>query len=300
MRLRSSGASLLVPVAMLLANPASAAPTAASNPMRWEGHEAQLNNAVAWQQKDKDGRWVTFVLLTDKPIPAAMLADTNALDPEVLSQDAQLAKKAGAQGLLFSVSTGGILTPEGPTTQQKFHAWFHDGGKIGESNVSGAGGIDIESLTAERIKGRTVAGIPADKDHYWSVAFDVPILHGDAAKMAAAGQALGKDGGQPGKDLAAYLDAVRKKDFAGINAYAAPEMAKYLKEANPRDKALAMIQSMAGDGQQIVNGLRTGDKAKLYWVKKSKDPKQRNQRCTDEMVLLEGKWRSTQSACAAE
>jgi hypothetical protein len=272
----------------------------ASNLMRWEKHDAMLNNAVAWQQEDVDKHWVTFVLLTDRPVPAGLLADTSVLDPARLSREDQVAEKAGAQALVFQVMTGGIPVPAGKTTQRGFDVWYHDGDRLGKSMLSGAGGIDVETLTADRIKGRAIHGWATDKDDMWSVGFDIPIAHGNAARMAAEGEALGKDGGQPGKDLIAALDAMRKKDYAALKIYASPEMAATLNDAAKRDDTLEFIQRLAGDSQQIVNGLRNGDKASVYWVKKWKDTKVRNSRCTDSMVLLEGKWRSSLSSCATE
>ena len=65
---------------------------AASNLMRWEKHDAVLNNAVAWQQEDVDKRWVTFVLLTDRPVPLGLLAETNVLDPARLNREDQVAE----------------------------------------------------------------------------------------------------------------------------------------------------------------------------------------------------------------
>ncbi len=273
---------------------------AASNLMRWEKHDAVLNNAVAWQQEDVDKRWVTFVLLTDRPVPPGLLAETNVLDPARLNREDQVAEKTGAQALVFQVMTGGIPVPAGKTTQRGFDVWYHDGDKLGNSMLSGSGGIDIESLTADRIKGRAIHGLATDKDDMWSVSFDIPIMRGNAARMAAEGEALGKDGGQPGKDLIAALDAMRKKDYATLKNYASPELATPLNDGAKREDTLEFLQRLAGDSQQIVNGLRNGDKASVYWVKKWKDTKVRNSRCTDSIVLVDGKWRSTLSNCAAE
>lgn len=267
--------------------------------MRWQGPAVVLSHATAWQQEDRDGRWVTFVLLTDRPVPPALLADTNALDPDGLSQDQQIAQRIGAQGLLFSVMTGGIPVPDGKTTQQRYRIWFRDGKDLRPTGVSGAGGMDIESLTAQRIKGRTVRGRGADSE-MWSVAFDVPIAGGNAARMAAQGEALGSDGGVPGKHMVAALDAMRKKDYAALKDYASPELAKYLQDTSQRDKSMALLKSNAGDSQQVLNGLRSGDKATVYWVKKHDNAKVRNMRCTDTMILMDGRWRSMESNCAVE
>lgn len=275
---------------------------AASNSMRWEGHEAALNNAVAWQQ-EKDGHWITFVLLTDRPVPAGMLVNTSGLDPDRLSRHDQIAQKIGAQALLFAVTTGGLPMADDAVTQQisyKYYVWYHDGKETRQSALSGAGGIDIESLTADRIKGRAVHGLAADKDDMWLVTFDVPIIHGNAARMAAEGEALGKGGGQPGADLVAALNAMRKMDYASLKNYASPELAALLNDTAKRASTLEFSQRIAGDSQEILNGLRKGDKASLYWIKKFKDPKVRNSRCTDNMVLLDGKWRSTLQSCGTE
>lgn len=63
---------------------------------------------------------------------------------------------------------------------------------------------------------------------------------------------------------------------------------------------MTMRQVIAGSGQRIVNGVRVGDRASVYWVKTPTDPKARPLRCTDNMFLMDGKWRSTQSSCGAE
>lgn len=286
---------LLLPAFVSVASDASAA----TNELRWADHAAVLRHAFAWQQEDKDGRWVTFVLLTDRPVPPAMLADTNSLDPDELSQDKQIAQKIGAQALLFSVMTGGVPVPEGKTTQPGFHVWYQDGKDVRSTKASGKGGMDIEMLTPSRIKGRTVGGRVGDQDA-WSISFDVPIAGGNAARMAAQGEALGPEGGLPGKNMVSALEAMRKKDYAALKDYASPDLAKYLQDAGQRDKGMAALQSNAGDGQQVVNGLRIRDRASVYWIKKDKNPKIRNMRCTDTMAFLSGTWRSLKSDCAAE
>lgn len=292
--------TVLIAMPMLLCAAGTRDALADANQMRWEGHEAVLDHAVAWQQSDSEGRWVTFVLLSDRSVPLSTLANTNALDPDVLSQDDQIAKQIMAQAVLFSVMTGGIPAPEGKTTQQGFYCWYHEGTRIGGGGkMSGTGGIDIESLTADRIKGRALLGTAKDQS-FFSVGFDTLIVHGDAARMAAEGEALGKDGGQPGKDLIAALEAMRKRDYAALQKYASPGMREFLNDAQKREKSLAFLQSSAGDSQQIVNGLRKGDKASVYWMKKWRDPKVRNLRCTDSMILSTGTWQSSQSNCQAE
>jgi hypothetical protein len=272
---------------------------AVPNELRWDGHAAVLQHAVAWQQEDRDGRWVTFVLLTDRPVPPAMLTDTKALDPNQVSQDKEIPRTIGAQALLFPVMTGGIPVPDGKTTQQAYYIWYRDGKLVSSSRISGRGGMDIEILTPSRIKGRTVEG-RAGEDSAWSVSFDVPITGGNAARMAAQGEALGQDGGPPGKHLVAALEAMRKKDYAALKDYASPDLAEYLKDAGKRDKSMALLQSNAGDSQQIVNGLRTGDQASVYWVKKYNNSKIRTTRCTDTMKLAAGTWRSVESNCWTE
>jgi hypothetical protein len=286
---------LLSAVVFTACNAAAASKSArASNPMRWEGHEAELNHGVAWQQMAGDGRWVTFVFLTDRPVPANLLANPNLLNPHESHGEDPMAK-IGAQALQFQVTTGGIPGPGGLEQD----VWYHEADTLRTSALSGAGGIDIDSLTSDRIKGRAVHGMPADKD-MWSVSFDIPVIHGNAARMAAEGVALGKDGGQPGKDLIAALDAMRKQDLAVLRNHASPELAAILNDADKRESTLEFMQRLAGDSQQIVNGLQNGNKASVYWLKKWKDPKVRNGRCIDTMVLLDGKWRSSLSNCATE
>jgi hypothetical protein len=77
-------------------------------------------------------------------------------------------------------------------------------------------------------------------------------------------------------------------------------MAEFLNDAGQREKRMVLLQANAGDSQQIVNGLRKRDEARVYWIKKWKNPKLRNLRCTDTMSLRNGTWRSMESNCAAE
>ena len=95
--LRAASLATLLPLVASVAGAAYATP----NELRWNGHAAVLEYAVAWQLEDRDGRWVTFVLLTDRLVPPGMLADTRALDPDQLSQDTQIARRIGASGLLL-------------------------------------------------------------------------------------------------------------------------------------------------------------------------------------------------------
>lgn len=257
----------------------------AANHMRWEGHEAVLDHAFAWQQ-EKDGHWVTFVLLTDRPISSELLAKVDDLG--------EVAKRAGAQALLFPVMSGGL-----PPPRSRIDIWFHDGDKLGSSALSGGGGFDIETLSADHIKGRAVSGW-AKEANAWQVNFDAPIVHGDAARMAAEGEILGKDGGQPGKDMFVALEAERKKDTAALKKYLTPEVAKNLDDPGARDGMLDMMQRMVPDHPKIVSGLRNGDRARVYWVKNWDDSASRNMRCTDGMVLIDGTWRTSESSCAAE
>jgi hypothetical protein len=77
-------------------------------------------------------------------------------------------------------------------------------------------------------------------------------------------------------------------------------MAEYLNDPGQREKRMGLLQSNAGDGQHIVNGLRTRDQASVYWIKTWRNPQLRNMRCTDTMHFLDGAWRSVESSCAAE
>src|ERR1700693_5022498 len=145
MRLRKAscpiGRTALITMFLLLFAGASGnipAASETSNPMRWEGHDAVLNNGVAWQQTTGEGRWVTFVVLTDRPVPPDLLANPNVLNPHE-SHGEDPMTKVGAQALLFQVMTGGIPEPSGLDQD----VWFHDGEKLRTSALSGAGGIDI-------------------------------------------------------------------------------------------------------------------------------------------------------------
>lgn len=279
----SLNCALLAALALSACAAADNVPIAA-NHMRWEGHEAVLDHALAWQQ-EKDGHWVTFVLLTDRPISADLVARTD--DP------GELAEKAGAQALMFPVMSGGL-----PLSNAGIDVWFHDGDELRTSALNGAGGIYIESLTADHIKGRTISGWAKEADAF-QVNFDAPIMHGDAARMAAEGEVLGKEG-QPGKDMLAALAAERTKDTATLKKYLTPEMAANLDDASKRDGMLDMMQRMVPDHPRIVSGLRNGDKASVYWVKNWNATDARNMCCTESMVLIEGTWRTSLSSCGAE
>lgn len=135
--------------------------------MRWSDHDAILSNAVAWQE-ERDGRWVTVVLLTDRPVP-----------PTSISADAtptSLMTEAKAQGIAFPVVTGGV-----PLSPMTFDVAYRDGEEILAASANGSGGFEIETQTATRIEGRAVlnAHTTGSRDtNAWSVSFDAPVLRG--------------------------------------------------------------------------------------------------------------------------
>lgn len=168
--------------------------------------------------------------------------------------------------------------------------------------MTGAGGFDIDSQSATQIKGR--AGLNAfgakgsKSESAWAVSFDAPVLHGDAKRVQAEGEPLGATGGQPAKDLQSALQAKRTMDYATLSAYASPELAAFLSDPATRSKNLKMLQGMTSPQSRMAGGLRRGDRAQLHWVQIWPDAL--DNRCIDDLILQDGKWRSVASACQPE
>jgi hypothetical protein len=267
---------------------AAKVPQIEANRMRWEMREAVLNHAIAWQE-DRGGRWVTVVLLTDRAIKREALA------PDMSADSAMEAAKA--QGFAFAVMSGGV-----PLKDDAIRVWFRDGAEVRSTNVTGEGGFDIVSQSATQIKGRALLGAfgikPPTTANAWSVSFDAPVLRGDAARMQKEGEPLGATGGQPATDLLAAMQAKRNMDYAALANYASPDMAAFLSDAAARPKNLKMLQSMTSPQARMLGGLRQGDKAFVYWQQIWPDAL--DNRCIDEMILKDGKWRSIDSACQPE
>ena len=245
-----------------------------------------LAHAIAWQE-ERDGHWVTVVLLTDQPIPPALVTGKTAHD---------LMEETKTQGVSFAVRTGGVPLPE-----FNFHVGYRDAGRIGTPTATGTGGFEIDSQSATQIKGRAVYQpfvVGAKDENAWSVSFDAPVLRGDAKRMAAEGEALAPGGGQAGTDLLALQRAKLAMDFAALSAYASPELAAFLQDPAARAKNLAMLKSMTAPQARIVGGLRNGDRATIYWVQQW--PAALDSRCVDTLVLKDGKWRSSESVCQSE
>ena len=282
----------------LLASTAQASPKSAVKPsaksaqvephhMRWSDHDSVLANAVAWQE-ERDGHWVTVVLLTDRPVPPASIAADAAA--------AALMTEAKAQGVAFPVMTGGV--PPSPLT---FDVAYRDGEEINTASTSGAGGFEIETLTPTRIKGRTVmnAQTTGSRDaNAWSVDFDAPVLRGDAARMVAEGESLGDSGGQPWKDFLAAQKAMREMDYKTISSYASKEMAEFLQDESKRERNLAFLKQMTAPSARLLGGIRNGSEATLYWLKEN--PSGLDSRCVETLVLQGERWRTTASACQGE
>ncbi len=72
----------------------------------------------------------------------------------------------------------------------------------------------------------------------------------------------------------------------------------FLQDAGARAKNLAIVKSMTAPQARIVGGLKTGDRATVYWVQQF--PSAVDNRCVDAMVFKDGKWRSVESACQSE
>jgi hypothetical protein len=270
--------------------PASGAkvPQVDANHLRWEKHDAVLSQATAWQE-ERSGSWVTVVLLTDRPVPREALGPGRSTDDAVI--------EAKAQGIAFAVTSGGVPSPD-----SGFNVWFRDGTNIRSTTVTGEGGFEIESQSATRIKGRAVLhanGMKGSKsDSAFDVSFDAPVLRGDAKRMAAEGEPLGATGGQPAKDLQAAQEAKRKMDFASLSAYGSPDLATFLQDKAARQKNLEMLKGMTSPQMRILGGVRSGDRARVYWV--AVWPDALDSRCIDDMVFQGGKWRSVATACQAE
>jgi hypothetical protein len=258
------------------------------NHMRWENHDAALTNAIAWQE-ERDGHWVTVVLLTDRPVPSTTVSPGK--------QPSQLMEETGAQGVAVAIMSGGV-----PLPHNYFDIGFHNGDKTETSTINGAGGFEIERQSATQIKGRVVLSpftFGAGKDQSaWSVSFDAPVLFGDARRMDAEGVMLGAGGGQPGNDLLAAQQAQLAMDYKALLNYASPELASFLKDPGTRENNLRMLKGITPPRARILGGLRNGDRARLYWVQHW--PEALDNRCIDTLVLKDGKWRSIESACQAE
>jgi len=168
-----------------------------ANHMRWKNHDAVLTNAVAWQE-ERDGHWVTVVLLTDRPVAPAAL--TPGVTPDALMEQSQ------AQGVSFAFLTGGV-----PLPQPSFHVGYREGGRINTATATGTGGFEIQSHSPTRVKGRVVYqpfSVGEKDESAWAVDFDVPVVRGDATRMAKEGEALAAGGGAPGTDLLAVHDGL--------------------------------------------------------------------------------------------
>ena len=255
--------------------------------MRWKDHDAVLNDAVAWQEQ-RDGHWVTVVLLTDRPVPRGLLVPGK--------QPSRVMEEAGVQGVALPVMTGGV-----PLSQWSFDIGYHDRDGVSTSSMNGSGGFVIESQTATGIKGRVTFNafaFGARDENACSVSFDAPVLRGDAKKMAAEGEALGVGGGQPGKDLLAVSQAYLAMDYAAISAYASPDIASLLADAKNREKNLAMLKRMTPPQMRVLAGLRQGNSARLYWVQQR--PGARDMLCVGTLELMDGRWRSTETICSGE
>ncbi len=261
-------------------------PQVALGEFRYEDKPLKLAHAIAWQEK-KEGHWVTIVLVTEQPVPRESITEG--------STAFSLMTGGGLQGVSIAVMSGGV--PLAPMTWE-----VGTKGELGISvaNVTGVGGIEIESQSATQIKGRLLANPVTygsrDKDA-WLIAFDAPVIRGDAKQMAAEGEPLGPTGGQPGRDLLAFQQAMLAMDFAAISAYASPEMSKFLADPAARAKELTMLKNMTPPQSKIFGGLQKGNHARIYWVKQF--PKSLHMRCIDELELIDGKWRSTTSTCEA-
>lgn len=259
------------------------------NHMRVDKKDVVLSHAIAWQEA-RGARWVTVVLLTDRPIPR------ESITPDASAGD--IAKAAKATGIAFVIGSGGV-----PLSDEAIKVFRPDGTQFREANLTGSGGFEITLQSATQIKGRAsnhpLAIKKADKEEdAWLINFDAPVLRGDSKRMQADGEALGPAGGQPGMDLQIRLKAMRSMDYAALLGYASTELADYLKDPAKRDGALKQLRAMTPPEGRIVGASRKGDKALLYW--KNIWPDLHDQYCVEALSLKDGKWRSESSNCQAE
>jgi hypothetical protein len=266
---------------------AAKTPQVEPNHMRWSNHDAVLNNAVAWQE-EQDGHWVTMVLATDRVVPPQSIKA--GVQPDALMEGAK------AQGIAIAIMSGGV-----PLDNPSFTIGWRDGQEIQTPTETGSGGFEIESQSATRIKGRLVNSpytLGGRDETAWLVNFDAPVLHGDAARMAAEGDALPAGGGQVGADFQAFQQAKLAMNLSALTALGTPALADLLKDPGARTGNLQMLKSMTPPESKVLGGLRHGDAARLYWAQQW--PAAANSRCIETLVLKDGKWRSTNSACQAE
>ena len=255
--------------------------------MRWSNHDAVLANVVAWQEQ-RDGHWVTMVLATDRAVAPQAIAP--GVEPDALMESAK------AQGIAIAIMTGGV-----PLDSPSFIVGWRDGQEMHTQTLTGAGGFEIESQSATRIKGRLVNSpytLGARDETAWLVNFDAPVLRGDSAKMAAEGDALSAGGGPIGADFQALQQAKLAMNLSALTAIASPALADALKDARARAGTLQMLKSMTPPQSRVLGGLRRGESARLYWAQQW--PAAADSRCIETLVLKDGKWRSTESACQAE
>jgi len=58
------------------------------------------------------------------------------------------------------------------------------------------------------------------------------------------------------------------------------------------------IESLTAE--RIKGRAVSGDKATVFWLEQWNDPKVRDSHCTDTMILLDGKWRTSMSSCGGD
>src|SRR5262245_6864440 len=198
-----------------------------SNRMRGNNHDAVLNNAVAGQEQ-RHGHRVTMVLVTDRAVPPESIKPGVA--PDALMENTK------TQGIATAIMTGGV-----PLDDSSFTVGWRDGQEIQTPTVRGAGGFEIESQSATRIKGRLVNSpytLGSRAETAWLVNFDAPVLRGDAAKMAAEGDALPARGGPVRADFQAFEHAKLTMNLSTLTVLGTPYLVDFLKDAGARARNL--------------------------------------------------------------
>ena len=87
-------------------------------------------------------------------------------------------------------------------------------------------------------------------------------------------------------------------DFAALSSYASSELATFLNDAAAHPKNLKLLHGITSPKSRLAAELRQGDSAQVYWIKIW--PAARDNRCVDDLILKDGKWRSFARACQSE
>lgn len=242
------GGPLLFVCASALASPVKGSFTA-------NGKTVKLNYAYATTHKNPfdDKKTDTFLVVTDKEIPAGAVFDEFAL--------MDLADK-GISG--FTVQIDGDKRVDSGTLFSPAFKKMHQFSSVGKQKVN------LTASTKERLAG--TVSMPADdffgEIYEYSATFDIPVQAKPVEKTTAQkvanlkGTKLPADGGEPARAWQAYRKAMAAGDVAGIRNGLAKENLKDIDSPDFK-KMLPMIQSMQPKKVKIDGGTVDGDNATL-------------------------------------